>query len=90
MCLLSYLCKASLRLQTQIRAIDRKQEVPHDGPMCDLLWSDPEGKMIFSISLSVNKKELLYNVASLVHNAVMLEFFIYMYLSLLQILMTGG
>ena len=27
----------------QIRAIDRKQEVPHDGPMCDLLWSDPEG-----------------------------------------------
>jgi len=26
----------------QIRAIDRKQEVPHEGPMCDLLWSDPE------------------------------------------------
>ncbi|EFH40646.1 protein phosphatase x-2 [Arabidopsis lyrata subsp. lyrata] len=26
----------------QIRAIDRKQEVPHDGAMCDLLWSDPE------------------------------------------------
>jgi len=26
----------------QIRAIDRKQEVPHDGPMCDLMWSDPE------------------------------------------------
>ncbi|RKP24196.1 Metallo-dependent phosphatase-like protein [Syncephalis pseudoplumigaleata] len=26
----------------QIRAIDRKREVPHDGPMCDLLWSDPE------------------------------------------------
>ncbi|KAJ3162392.1 Serine/threonine-protein phosphatase 4 catalytic subunit [Geranomyces michiganensis] len=26
----------------QIRSIDRKQEVPHDGPMCDLLWSDPE------------------------------------------------
>ncbi|XP_031106475.1 serine/threonine-protein phosphatase PP-X isozyme 2 [Ipomoea triloba] len=26
----------------QIRTIDRKQEVPHDGPMCDLLWSDPE------------------------------------------------
>ena len=22
--------------------IDRKQEVPHDGSMCDLLWSDPE------------------------------------------------
>ncbi|KAI8841235.1 Metallo-dependent phosphatase-like protein [Chytridium lagenaria] len=26
----------------QIRSIDRKQEVPHDGAMCDLLWSDPE------------------------------------------------
>lgn len=28
----------------KIRAIDRKQEVPHDGAMCDLLWSDPDGK----------------------------------------------
>ena len=26
----------------QIKTIDRKQEVPHDGPMCDLMWSDPE------------------------------------------------
>jgi serine/threonine-protein phosphatase 4 catalytic subunit len=26
----------------QIRVIDRKQEVPHDGAMCDLMWSDPE------------------------------------------------
>lgn len=22
--------------------IDRKQEVPHEGAMCDLMWSDPE------------------------------------------------
>lgn len=28
----------------QIRSIDRKQEVPHDGAMCDLLWSDPDGE----------------------------------------------
>jgi len=28
----------------QIRQIDRKQEVPHDGAMCDLLWSDPDGE----------------------------------------------
>eukprot|EP00891_Asterochloris_glomerata_P004506 jgi/Astpho2/4506/Aster-00103 len=26
----------------QLRTIDRKLEVPHDGAMCDLLWSDPE------------------------------------------------
>lgn len=26
----------------QIRMMDRKQEVPHEGGMCDLLWSDPE------------------------------------------------
>ncbi|KAF3904119.1 hypothetical protein AA313_de0202109 [Arthrobotrys entomopaga] len=26
----------------KIRLLDRKQEVPHDGAMCDLLWSDPE------------------------------------------------
>jgi serine/threonine-protein phosphatase 4 catalytic subunit len=29
-------------IHIQIRTIDRKQEVPHDGAMCDLLWSDPE------------------------------------------------
>jgi len=26
----------------EIRCLDRKQEVPHEGAMCDLLWSDPE------------------------------------------------
>ena len=26
----------------QIQAIERKLEVPHEGPMCDLLWSDPD------------------------------------------------
>ncbi|XRB04496.1 serine/threonine-protein phosphatase [Pycnococcus provasolii] len=32
----------SITTLDQIRTLDRKQEVPHDGPMCDLLWSDPE------------------------------------------------
>lgn len=26
----------------QIRVLDRKKEVPHEGAMCDLMWSDPE------------------------------------------------
>ncbi|KAH7829666.1 putative Serine/threonine-protein phosphatase PP2A-2 catalytic subunit [Monocercomonoides exilis] len=32
----------SLTTLDQIRVIDRKLEVPHDGSMCDLLWSDPD------------------------------------------------
>ncbi len=32
----------SICIHSQIRVIDRKQEVPHDGAMCDLMWSDPE------------------------------------------------
>lgn len=33
-----------------IRAIDRIQEVPHEGPMCDLLWSDPDDRCGWGIS----------------------------------------
>lgn len=33
---------ASVDDLNDIRALDRKQEVPHDGPMCELLWSDPD------------------------------------------------
>lgn len=34
----------------QIRALDRVQEVPHEGPMCDLLWSDPDDRCGWGIS----------------------------------------
>eukprot|EP01027_Heterolobosea_sp_BB2_P017444 GEZU01024701.1.p1 GENE.GEZU01024701.1~~GEZU01024701.1.p1 ORF type:complete len:315 (+),score=37.85 GEZU01024701.1:318-1262(+) len=32
----------SINTIDQIYSIDRRQEVPHEGPMCDLLWSDPD------------------------------------------------
>jgi serine/threonine-protein phosphatase 2A catalytic subunit len=34
----------------QARALDRVQEVPHEGPMCDLVWSDPDDRMGWGIS----------------------------------------
>ncbi|KAF8811701.1 hypothetical protein BYT27DRAFT_7183742 [Phlegmacium glaucopus] len=30
--------------------IERVQEVPHEGPMCDLLWSDPDDRCGWGIS----------------------------------------
>ena len=33
-----------------IRALDRNQEVPHEGSMCDLLWSDPDERNGYNIS----------------------------------------
>lgn len=32
------------------RKIDRFQEVPHEGPMCDLVWSDPDDRTGFGVS----------------------------------------
>lgn len=63
----------SIRTIDQIRCIDRKQEVPHDGPMCDLLWSDPEDSVgfgliffnfdfLFNLKFIIFKKILIINV----------------------------
>eukprot|EP00438_Fugacium_kawagutii_P022272 Skav211446 [mRNA] locus=scaffold1591:362250:367637:- [translate_table: standard] len=41
----------SLHHLDQIRLLDRFAEIPHDGPLADLMWSDPDpDKMGFVIS----------------------------------------
>jgi serine/threonine-protein phosphatase 2A catalytic subunit len=32
------------------RGLERRQEVPHEGPMCDLVWSDPDQRPGWGIS----------------------------------------
>ena len=40
----------SVETLDNIRQIDRIQEVPHEGAMCDLLWSDPDDRCGWGIS----------------------------------------
>ncbi|CAK7339140.1 unnamed protein product [Dovyalis caffra] len=40
----------SIETLDHIRNFDRVQEVPHEGPMCDLLWSDPDDRCGWGIS----------------------------------------
>eukprot|EP00035_Acanthoeca_spectabilis_P020677 m.434102 g.434102 ORF g.434102 m.434102 type:complete len:304 (+) comp17661_c0_seq1:174-1085(+) len=40
----------SVEMLDSIRAMDRLQEVPHEGPMCDLLWSDPDDRPGWNVS----------------------------------------
>ena len=36
----------SLSKIDNIREVDRFKDIPHSGPMCDLLWSDPDDNKI--------------------------------------------
>jgi len=40
----------SIETLDHVRQLDRVQEVPHEGPMCDLLWSDPDERCGWGIS----------------------------------------
>uniref|UniRef100_A0A2P2MMH4 protein-serine/threonine phosphatase n=1 Tax=Rhizophora mucronata TaxID=61149 RepID=A0A2P2MMH4_RHIMU len=40
----------SIETLDNIRNFDRVQEVPHEGAMCDLLWSDPDDRCGWGIS----------------------------------------
>ena len=39
-----------LRTLDQIQVIERVQEIPHEGPYCDLMWSDPEDIIDWTVS----------------------------------------
>jgi serine/threonine-protein phosphatase 2A catalytic subunit len=40
----------SLDTRDQVKGLDRVQEVPHEGSMCDLLWSDPDDRCGWGLS----------------------------------------
>merc|ERR1711966_457663 len=39
-----------IRTCDQIRTIDRRKEIPHEGKFCDLMWSDPDDCEAWSVS----------------------------------------
>eukprot|EP00913_Durusdinium_trenchii_P031782 g29766.t1 len=46
----------SLDSLDNIRQLDRIQEVPHEGPMCDLLWSDPDDRAGYTFGQDISEQ----------------------------------
>lgn len=49
-CISSLIMRFSISYGKQIRVIDRNCEIPHEGPFCDLMWSDPEDIETWAVS----------------------------------------
>ena len=47
---LGFVIPALKVLTKQVRTIERVCEIPHEGPFCDLMWSDPEDLETWSVS----------------------------------------
>ena len=47
---LQYGLSPSIDSLEDVRKIDRFQEVPHEGPVCDLVWSDPDDRTGWGMS----------------------------------------
>ena len=39
-----------LHLYALVQVLERVQEIPHEGPYCDLMWSDPEEILGWTVS----------------------------------------
>lgn len=76
----------NIKTLDEIRTIDRNQEIPHKGPFCDLVWSDPEdintwarsprgagylfGAHVTRDFIEINKLNLICRAHQLVHEGI--------------------